>query len=632
MSRRGAAFARVAAVFALAAVAPLFFDASGDVVNNMTLAAAYVLMALGLNVIVGYAGLLDLGYVAFFAIGAYTAAYFGSSYWAGAGSHGQGLHFDFLIILALAVAATSVAGVLIGVPTLRLRSDYIALVTLAFGEIIGQVAANGRSIHVFGGTLTPGPIGIGPIDPIDLPLVGRFGRVFDLRPWYWFALALVGVALVVNVNLRGSRLGRAWVALRDDEVAAAVAGVPIVRSKLAAYATGAAFGGVSGAFMASYLGYVNADQFAFSFSIFILAMVVLGGVGSLPGVVLGAVVLSVVNNYVLPDVLFNLPSKVGLSFDLSTISSGIYGAILLIVVLLWPQGLAPGRWAVRRPVAALQARARAAARALPVGDAPVAATARARSAEAVRASVRAAYARADPPPLRRCPSCGLEAQTRFERCAQCGASYFRREPRLSRRVRLALLGSALVASVPLFLLVDHFAQDRKAANRAAARAEIARERARLIAEQRPHRAHPGTREDVHAAPKRRLAARRALVHDVEQAITRDARRRGATVSATQCGPLRRDLPRDERDLAKPIGRYDCVAVTSDVGQGGTVVGTLGMPFVAAINFRRGQLTWCKNNPAPSERGQMLVSVRLAPACLGLPPNAKPVGAGYAMPR
>jgi branched-chain amino acid transport system permease protein len=309
-------------------------------------------MALGLNIIVGFAGLLDLGYVAFFAIGAYTAAYFGSGFWANAGSDGRGIailvgdsvagtpgiHVNFLLILALAVAATAVAGTLIGVPTLRLRGDYIAIVTLAFGEIVSKVVSNGRSIELFGGTLTSGPIGIGPIDRIELPLIGRFGAV-DLRPWYWFALALVALVVVVNVNLRDSRTGRAWIAMRHDESAAAAAGIPIVRTKLLAYATGAAFGGTSGAFLASYLGVVNSVQFEFSFSIFILAMVVMGGAGSIPGVVVGAIVLSVVNSYLLPDVLFDLPSKVGLAFDLSAISSGIYGAILLVGMLLRPQGL-----------------------------------------------------------------------------------------------------------------------------------------------------------------------------------------------------------------------------------------------------------------------------------------------------
>ena len=351
----------VVALFALAAVAPLFFSAGGAVLNSMVLAAAYVVMALGLNVIVGFAGLLDLGYVAFFAIGAYTAAYFASGFWANAGSDGTGIavlvgdpvagtpgiHVNFLLVLALAVAATALAGALIGVPTLRLRGGYIAIVTLAFGEIIGQIAANGSSIALLGGTLTSGPIGIGPIDRIELPLIGRFG-VLDLRPWYWFALALVALALVVNVHLRDSRVGRAWMAVRDDEALAACSGIPIVRTKLLAYGTGAAYGGIAGAFFASYLGVVNAGQFEYSFSIFVLAMVVVGGLGSIAGVVIGAVVLSVVNSYLLPDVLYDLPSKVGLEFDLSAIGSGIYGAMLVVAMLLRPQGIAPARRERRR--------------------------------------------------------------------------------------------------------------------------------------------------------------------------------------------------------------------------------------------------------------------------------------------
>jgi branched-chain amino acid transport system permease protein len=155
-------------------------------------------------------------------------------------------------------------------------------------------------------------------------LVGRF-EALDLRPWYWFALALAALALVVNVNLRDSRLGRAWIAMREDESAAACAGVPIVRTKLLAYGTGATFGGISGAFLASYLGFVDAAQFEVSFSIFIFAMVV----------------------YLLPVVLADLPGKVGLAFDLSAISSGIYGAILVMVMLLRPDGLVPVRRTVQ---------------------------------------------------------------------------------------------------------------------------------------------------------------------------------------------------------------------------------------------------------------------------------------------
>jgi branched-chain amino acid transport system permease protein len=650
---RGVALRPVVAVFAVAAVAPLFFSAGGDVVHNMVLAAAYVVMALGLNIIVGFAGLLDLGYVAFFAIGSYTAAYLGSSYWAdaGSGAHGiavlvgdsvggrPGIHVNFLLILAVAVAATAIAGTVIGVPTLRLRGDYIAIVTLAFGEIIGQTVSNGRSVHLFGGTLTPGPIGIGPIDAIDLPLIGRFNRALDLRPWYWFALALVALALLVNVHLRGSRLGRAWIAMRDDESAAAVAGIPIVRTKLLAYGTGAAFGGVSGAFLASYLGFVDAGQFEFSFSIFILAMVVLGGLGSIWSVVAGAIFLSVVNNYLLPDVLFDLPSHVGLDFDLSTISSGIYGAILVIVVLLRPQGLVPAPSTVARKAtveATMSGRAGVLAP-MPAPEAdPAIAAAKARAAAAVRDEVRAAYARDEGPPLRLCPECGAEAHTFFEHCPACGTSYFARPPRLSRSARIVLGGTLAVLALLALALIVPRVHESKREQAAANRATLAIERRRLAAEQRPHHAIGSTREDVHATSSQRLSARRMLVHDAELAITRDARARAGTSTGrlartTECGPLRRDLPRDELDLSKPIGRYDCVAVTSPVIKQGKVVAKFGTPFVAAIEFRRGRFTWCKNNPAPSERGKTLAFVRLDPACLGLPPDAKPLGSGYATP-
>jgi branched-chain amino acid transport system permease protein len=297
-------------------------------------------MALGLNVVVGFAGLLDLGYVAFYAIGAHVAAHVGSAFWANASvavgvdarvAGTPGIHLSFLLILALAVVATTVAGVLIGLPALRVRGDYVGMVTLAFGEIIGLVVANGREIQFLGGTLTGGPNGIAVIDRVDLPFLPRFGAL-DLRPAYWFALALLAAVLFVCVRLRDSRVGRAWMALREDEAAAACAGVPIVRTKLQAYGVGAALGGVSGAFLASYLSFVNPNQFTFSFSIFILAMVVLGGLGSIWGVVAGAVVLSVVNNYVLPT---------GLSVDVSQIAPGLYGFALVLLVLLRPQGLLP---------------------------------------------------------------------------------------------------------------------------------------------------------------------------------------------------------------------------------------------------------------------------------------------------
>jgi branched-chain amino acid transport system permease protein len=345
----------IAAGLGFAAILPLFLSAGGGAMENLVLAAAYVIMALGLNVVVGFAGLLDLGYVAFFAIGAHVAGHFGSAFWAGAaGGDGialfvgepaasmPGIHLNFLIILVLAVLATTIAGVLIGVPTLRLRGDYVGIVTLAFGEIIGQVAVNGREIEFLGGSLTGGAAGMSAVDKIDLPFLEPF-RALDLRPWYWFALALVALVLFVNFRLRDSRQGRAWIALREDEGAAACTGVPIVRTKLMAYAVGAALGGVSGAFLASYLSTVNPNQFTFSFSIFILSMVVLGGLGSIWGVVVGAIILSAINHYLLPNVLYDVPSYVGLDFDLSQIASGIYGFLLVIIMLVRPEGLLPER-------------------------------------------------------------------------------------------------------------------------------------------------------------------------------------------------------------------------------------------------------------------------------------------------
>jgi branched-chain amino acid transport system permease protein len=339
----------------VAAIVPLFAGDGSLLVQNMVLAAAYVVMALGLNIVVGFAGLLDLGYVAFFAIGAHVAGHFGSTFWDNAGG-GEGIallvgepaagmpgiHFNFLIILVLAVIATTIAGVLIGVPTLRLRGDYVGIVTLAFGEIIGQVVANGREIQFLGGSLTGGPQGISAIDKIDLPFLERFGAL-DQRPWLWFALALVALMLVVSFRLAGSRVGRAWLALREDEGAAASLGIPIARTKLMAYGVGAALGGVAGAFLASYLSVVSPNQFTFSFSIFILTMVVLGGLGSIWGVVVGAVIVSAINNYLLPRVLNDVPSHVGLDFDLSEVSSGIYGFLLVILMLVRPEGLIPER-------------------------------------------------------------------------------------------------------------------------------------------------------------------------------------------------------------------------------------------------------------------------------------------------
>ena len=338
-----------------AVILPFFYPSGSGFIDDATTALAYVVMALGLNIVVGFAGLLDLGYVAFFAIGAYTIGWLGSAFYAdvngGEGIHVlvtghaetlPGIHMNFLLVLVFAVIFTAVAGALIGLPTLRLRGDYIAIVTLAFGEIIGRIAINGEEIKVGDYPLTRGRQGITPVDKIDLPLTDPF-TALNLRPWYWTALGLVLVVLFVNFRLRDSRLGRAWIAVREDEVAAASMGVPLVKTKLLAYATGAAFGGISGAFLGSFLNTVNADQFEFAFSIFILAMIILGGLGSIWGVVLGAVALSFINTRLIPDVLNNVPEKVGLDFDLTELSFGIFGFLLVIMMVLRPEGLVPER-------------------------------------------------------------------------------------------------------------------------------------------------------------------------------------------------------------------------------------------------------------------------------------------------
>jgi branched-chain amino acid transport system permease protein len=342
-------------VIAIAIIFPLFFTQGAGWVDDMTIALAYVVMGLGLNVVVGYAGLLDLGYVAFFAIGAYSTGWFMSGFFADANVHVgvaafveslPGVHFNFLFVLVFAAALCATAGIIIGLPTLRLRGDYIAIVTLAFGEIIRVFATEGDDIHlpfVHGDAfLTAGRQGITPIDKIDLPFVSQFTSL-NLRPWYWTALGLVLLVLFVNIRLRDSRLGRAWIALREDEVAAASMGVPLVKTKLMAYAVGAAFGGMSGAFLGSYLNTVNADQFQFGFSIFILAMIILGGLGSVWGVVVGSLALSLINTRLIPDVLNDVPSKIGLDFNLVDVNYGIFGFLLVLMMILRPEGLIPER-------------------------------------------------------------------------------------------------------------------------------------------------------------------------------------------------------------------------------------------------------------------------------------------------
>jgi branched-chain amino acid transport system permease protein len=333
------------ALIVFVAILPFFYDSGSGFMNDATVALVYVVMALGLNIVVGFAGLLDLGYVAFFAIGAYTMGWLGSSWFNGANVHigvseilnnQPGIHLNWLIVLPIAALAAASLGAVLGFPTLRLRGDYIAIVTLAFGEIVGRIAVNSDD-GVFGighFNLTNGRAGITPVDKIDIPFVERF-TTLNLRPWYWTALALALFVLFVNFRLRDSRIGRAWIAIREDEVAAISMGIPTVRVKLLAYALGAAMGGMAGTFLGSFYNTVNADQFEFSFSIFVLAMIILGGLGSITGV------LSFINTNLIPDVLNSVPGKIGLDFDLTQLGFGIFGFLLVIMMVLRPQGLIP---------------------------------------------------------------------------------------------------------------------------------------------------------------------------------------------------------------------------------------------------------------------------------------------------
>jgi branched-chain amino acid transport system permease protein len=319
----------------------------------------FTIMALGLNFVVGYAGLLDLGYVAFYAMGAYMAGWFASNQFAkqnldlgavGLYKGDTGFHFSIWLVLPMAGIATAVIGILIGLPTLRLRGDYLAIVTLGFGEIVQQIARNGDSFFGTGFNLTNGTGGITPIDgpgfgnwahhylhlPAQFVSVGNFDAVF-----LWTALALVVITAFVSARLRDSRLGRAWIAIREDETAAAAMGVPLMRTKTWSYATGAFFGGVAGAFYASYKSGAFPDDFFFQISVFILCMVILGGMGNIWGVIFGACFLSYLDREGLSNVGTWINGHFHTHLDVPLYEFGIFGAIIVIVMLFRPEGLIP---------------------------------------------------------------------------------------------------------------------------------------------------------------------------------------------------------------------------------------------------------------------------------------------------
>ena len=330
-----------------------------DLLDASIQTLAYIIMALGLNIVVGFAGLLDLGYVAFFAIGAFVMGWLGSQQFpdvAGGkgihiltpaksafGSAVPGIHINFFFVIFIAAIFTAIWGVILGAPTLRLRGDYLAIVTLAFGEIVPRIFENATS-GIFGiGSIdfSNGRQGITPIDKVNLPWTDeKFKYPLELKPIYFVGLAMVVLVIFFNRRLRDSRMGRAWIAVREDEVAAAAMGVNLVRTKLWAYALGAALGGFAGVFLATYNNTVNVDQFEFGFSVLILSMVIIGGMGNIWGVILGAIALSMFNRYGLKQ-LNGVPDKFGLSFDVTAINYGIFGFFLLVMMVLRPEGFLP---------------------------------------------------------------------------------------------------------------------------------------------------------------------------------------------------------------------------------------------------------------------------------------------------
>jgi branched-chain amino acid transport system permease protein len=327
--------------------------------GSMVVMIVFTMMAIGLNIVVGYAGLLDLGYVAFYAAGAYVAAWFASLQFEQVtfhfGSVGirndlPGIHLSIWLVLLMAGIFTLIVGILIGLPTLRLRGDYLAIVTLGFGEIIPQFVRNADNL--FGFDLTHGTFGISPIDSpgfgqtLDesLGLPAAFQQESNSQElFFWAALVLLLFTVFCSARLRDSRLGRAWIAIREDETAAAAMGVPLMRTKTWSYALGAFFGGIAGAFYASFKSGAFPADFYFNISIFLLCMVILGGMGSIWGVLVGGMVLGYLNVEGLATIGSKLREDTGIEFEPTKYQFGIYGVIIVLMMLFRPVGLIPER-------------------------------------------------------------------------------------------------------------------------------------------------------------------------------------------------------------------------------------------------------------------------------------------------
>jgi ABC-type branched-subunit amino acid transport system permease subunit len=298
-------------------------------VGGFANAGVFILLALGLNIVVGLAGLLDLGYAAFFAIGSYAYAFGASSF--------TGLHVPFWPMLLVGALAAATFGILLGAPTLRLRGDYLAIVTLGFGEIVPAIFLNAD-------TYTRGTNGIGGVAQPELPFV-KF-NFSDPLPFYITMVVILALVMVFVYRLQDSRLGRAWMAVREDELAAASAGVNTVTTKLLAFALGASTAGFAGVFNAAKLGIVSPDQFGFTVSFTVLAMVVLGGMGNIWGVAIGAFTLYEIQNVVLKQLtqfFHGLHVPILESIDFFQYQFLLYGLALVGMMLLRPEGLFPSR-------------------------------------------------------------------------------------------------------------------------------------------------------------------------------------------------------------------------------------------------------------------------------------------------
>ncbi len=332
--------------------------------NEVIPVLVFLLMALGLNIVVGYAGLLDLGYAAFFAIGAYAAAMVSSPHF--------GLSLSFWLAIWVAAAVAAIFGLILGSPTLPLRGDYLAIVTLGFGEIVPIAIKNLDNVSLslwnyplfVDVDLTGGTKGINPINRPWLPIIGEFSPSNPI-PWYFLILGIMLISIFFISRLRNSRLGRAWTALREDELAAGAMGINTVNVKLLAFAIGATFSGLAGAFYGAYISAIFPESFRFDVSVMLLCMVILGGLGNMSGVILGGIIIQFADRLFLPQMSTVVQKLIVASGneslrDINFASDFrllLFGLTLVLMMVLRPQGLVPSNGSARvLPVAAGEAR------------------------------------------------------------------------------------------------------------------------------------------------------------------------------------------------------------------------------------------------------------------------------------